>query len=54
MGGHLWQLTWRERVALRCAAAGEFLLTGKRWRIVYHVRLVAARSRKRPQDMLLG
>jgi glutaminyl-peptide cyclotransferase len=30
-------------------AAGEFLLTGKRWRSVYHVRLVAGRPGDRPR-----
>jgi glutaminyl-peptide cyclotransferase len=33
---------------------GEFLLTGKRWRFIYHIRLVEARSRKRPEDLLAG
>lgn len=31
---------------------GEFLLTGKRWRFVYHVRLVPARPRKNPVRLL--
>jgi glutamine cyclotransferase len=35
-------------------AAGEFLLTGKRWRSVYHVRLVPARPRKNPIRLLTG
>jgi glutaminyl-peptide cyclotransferase len=34
--------------------AGEFLLTGKSWRFIYHVRLVEGRSRKRPERLLLG
>ena len=33
-------------------ATGEFLLTGKRWRYLYHVRLAAARSGKRPERLL--
>jgi glutamine cyclotransferase len=33
---------------------GEFLLTGKRWRFVYHVRLVPARPRKNPVRLLTG
>jgi glutamine cyclotransferase len=33
---------------------GEFLLTGKRWRFVYHVRLVPARPRKNPVRLLAG
>jgi glutaminyl-peptide cyclotransferase len=32
---------------------GEFLLTGKRWRFIYHVRLVEGRSRKPPERLLL-
>jgi glutamine cyclotransferase len=35
-------------------AAGEFLLTGKRWRFLYHVRLVEERSRKDPVRLLAG
>ena len=35
-------------------AAGEFLLTGKGWRFLYHVRLVEGRSRKSPQQLLAG
>jgi glutaminyl-peptide cyclotransferase len=34
--------------------AGEFLLTGKRWRSLYHVRLVEGRSRKDPAALLTG
>ena len=33
---------------------GEFLLTGKRWRFIYHVALIEGRSRRRPEDLLLG
>jgi glutamine cyclotransferase len=33
---------------------GEFLLTGKRWRFIYHVRLVERRSPKRPERLLAG
>jgi glutaminyl-peptide cyclotransferase len=32
---------------------GEFLLTGKRWRFIYHVRLVESRSRRPPERLLL-
>jgi len=32
--------------------AGEFLLTGKRWRSVYHVRLTGGRVRRRPAGLL--
>jgi glutaminyl-peptide cyclotransferase len=32
--------------------AGEFLLTGKHWRFLYHVRLVEGRSRKDPVRLL--
>jgi glutaminyl-peptide cyclotransferase len=35
-------------------AAGEFLLTGKRWRFLYHVRLVEGHSRKDPVRLLAG
>jgi len=35
-------------------AAGEFLLTGKRWRFLYHVALIEGRSRRRPEELLLG
>jgi glutaminyl-peptide cyclotransferase len=35
-------------------AAPEFLLTGKHWRSLYHVRLVAASSRKDPVRLLTG
>jgi len=34
--------------------AGEFLLTGKRWRSLYHVRLVESHSRKDPVRLLAG
>ncbi len=34
--------------------AGEFLLTGKRWRFIYHVALIEGRGRRRPEDLLLG
>ena len=34
--------------------AGEFLLTGKRWRFLYHVALIEGRSRRRPEDLLVG
>jgi len=33
-------------------APGEFLLTGKTWRHLYHVRLAEARARKRPERLL--
>ncbi|MEP7024236.1 MAG: glutaminyl-peptide cyclotransferase [Actinomycetota bacterium] len=33
---------------------GEFLLTGKTWRSIYHVRLAASRPRKDPARLLLG
>ncbi len=33
--------------------AGEFLLTGKRWRFIYHVRLAEARSPRRPESLLV-
>ena len=33
-------------------APGEFLLTGKSWRYLYHVRLAEARARKRPERLL--
>ncbi len=32
--------------------AGEFLLTGKRWRFLYHVRLVESRAPRRPDRLL--
>jgi glutaminyl-peptide cyclotransferase len=35
-------------------SAGEFLLTGKGWRFIYHVRLAEGRSRKRPERLLAG
>jgi glutaminyl-peptide cyclotransferase len=35
-------------------AAGEFLLTGKGWRFIYHVRLAEGRTRKRPEQLLAG
>lgn len=34
--------------------AGEFLLTGKNWRSIYHVRLTGGRPRKDPAGLLLG
>jgi glutamine cyclotransferase len=34
------------------ASAGEFLLTGKGWRFLHHVRLAEGRHRKRPAQML--
>ena len=34
--------------------AGEFLLTGKRWRFVYHVALVEGRSPRQPERLLTG
>jgi glutamine cyclotransferase len=34
--------------------AGEFLLTGKSWRSIYHVRLTGSRPRKDPARLLLG
>ncbi len=33
-------------------APGEFLLTGKGWRQLYHVRMAEARTRKRPERLL--
>jgi glutamine cyclotransferase len=33
---------------------GEFLLTGKRWRFLYHVALIEARGRRRPEELLAG
>jgi glutaminyl-peptide cyclotransferase len=33
--------------------SGEFLLTGKSWRFLHHVRLVEGRPRKRPARLLL-
>jgi len=35
-------------------AAGEFLLTGKGWRSIYHVRLALARGHKQPGRLLAG
>jgi glutamine cyclotransferase len=35
-------------------APAEFLLTGKTWRWIYHVRLAAARSRRNPLRLLTG
>ena len=32
--------------------AGEFLLTGKTWRFLHHVRLTEGRPRKRPAQLL--
>jgi glutaminyl-peptide cyclotransferase len=34
--------------------AGEFLLTGKNWRSIYHVRLIDSRPRKDPARLLTG
>jgi glutamine cyclotransferase len=34
--------------------AGEFLLTGKSWRSIYHVRLTGSRPRRDPARLLLG
>jgi glutamine cyclotransferase len=34
--------------------AGEFLLTGKNWRSIYHVRLTDGRPRRDPARLLLG
>jgi glutamine cyclotransferase len=36
------------------SGTGEFLLTGKRWRFLYHVRLIESNSRKRPERLLAG
>jgi Glutamine cyclotransferase len=33
-------------------APGEFLLTGKGWRHLYHVRMAEARTRRRPERLL--
>jgi glutamine cyclotransferase len=33
--------------------AGEFLLTGKGWRFLHHVRLVGGRHRRRPARLLV-
>jgi glutaminyl-peptide cyclotransferase len=33
---------------------GEFLVTGKGWRFIYHVQLIETRSRKPPQSLLAG
>jgi glutamine cyclotransferase len=35
-------------------ASGEFLLTGKGYRSIYHVRLAAGQTRKRPEQLLTG
>ena len=35
-------------------AAGEFLMTGKGWRSIYHVRLAGARPHKQPERLLTG
>ena len=35
-------------------APGEFLLTGKRYKAIYHVRLAEGRTRKRPDQLLAG
>jgi hypothetical protein len=34
------------------AGAGEFLLTGKGWRFLHHVRLVEGRHRRQPARLL--
>ena len=34
--------------------AGEFLITGKGWRSIYHVRLAEARGHKQPERLLAG
>jgi glutamine cyclotransferase len=48
---------WRDRQAILNGVAalsrpGEFLLTGKHWRSVYHVRLVDCRGSRRPERLL--
>jgi glutaminyl-peptide cyclotransferase len=48
---------WRDPQAILNGVAalsrpGEFLLTGKRWRFIYHVRLVEARGSRRPERLL--
>jgi glutaminyl-peptide cyclotransferase len=48
---------WRDRQAIMNGIAalpgpGEFLLTGKGWRRVYHVRLVPARPHRAPDRLL--
>jgi glutamine cyclotransferase len=35
-------------------AAGEFLLTGKKWRSMYHVRLTGDRAPKEPARLVAG
>lgn len=37
-----------------CPEAGEFLLTGKYWRFIYHVQLTEARSPRHPETLLTG
>ena len=39
---------------LTALGPGEFLLTGKHWRFIYHVALVEARSPRRPEALLAG
>ncbi len=34
--------------------SGEFLLTGKGYKSIYHVRLAAGRTHKRPEELLIG
>jgi len=48
---------WRDSEAILNGVAalsrpGEFLLTGKRWRFIYHVRLAEARGSRRPERLL--
>jgi glutamine cyclotransferase len=48
---------WRDPQAILNGVAalsrpGEFLLTGKRWRFIYHVRLVEGRGSRRPERLL--
>jgi glutaminyl-peptide cyclotransferase len=48
---------WRDPQAILNGVAalprpGEFLLTGKRWRFIYHVRLVDGRASRRPERLL--
>jgi glutaminyl-peptide cyclotransferase len=35
-------------------ATAEFLLTGKRWRFIYHVRLIESRAPRNPERLLCG
>ena len=48
---------WRDPQAIlngitALSRPGEFLLTGKRWRSIYHVRLVESRGSRRPERLL--